>query len=135
MLHTVAMTSNLYSMQMIFKSAPWLEIMQVTFMRGVIVLGLMLLYLNLNLKSKVIDPINCSNLPLVAARVISGGINLYIGFVAINVFAVSTVGVVMCLKPALAIILGAVVLNEKRVTKDIVLTAAIIGSVLLVVCG
>ena len=104
-------------------------------MRGVIVLGLMLLYLNLNLKSKVIDPINCSNLPLVAARVISGGINLYIGFVAINVFAVSTVGVVMCLKPALAIILGAVVLNEKRVTKDIVLTAAIIGSVLLVVCG
>lgn len=135
MFHTVAMTCNLYSMQMIFKSAPWLEIMQVTFLRGVIVLCMMLLYLNCNLKSKVVDPINCSNLPFVVARVISGGICLYIGFVAINVFAVSTVGVVMCLKPALAMILGIFVLNEPKDAKDFITTAAIIGSVLLVICG
>ena len=95
----------------------------------------MFLYINRNLKSTLIDPINRRNVLPIAFRCFQGGVSVYIGFVSLNYFTVSTVGVVVSMKPVIACIIGILCLGERMLCKDIVSMCAILGAVVLIIFG
>ena len=95
----------------------------------------MFLYINRNLKSTLIDPINRRNVLPIAFRCFQGGVSVYIGFVSLNYFTVSTVGVVVSMKPVIACIIGILCLGERMLCKDIVSMSAILGAVVLIILG
>ena len=134
-MHTLVMSGNLYSMQMLFKAAPNMAIMQLTFLRGAVCTGMMMLYINRKLKATLIDPVTKQDVPSIAFRCFQSAISVYIGFVCINYFTVSTVGVVCSLKPIIACIIGVVALGESMSLRDVVSMAAILGAVFLIVFG
>lgn len=129
------MSGNLYAQQLIFKAAPQIAIMQLTFLRGAICTAMMLLYINRNIKKTLIDPVDRTSAPSIAFRCFQSGISVYIGFMCVQFFTVSTVGVVCSMKPIIACIIGVICLGEKMGCRDIVSMAAILGAVFLIIFG
>ena len=67
-IHTFVMSGNLYSQQLLFKAAPQMAIMQLTFLRGAVCTAMMMLYINRNLKATLIDPVTKKDVPSIAFR-------------------------------------------------------------------
>jgi len=68
-------------------------------------------------------------------RCVQGGISVYIGFMCVNYFTVSTVGVVCSLKPIIACMIGVLCMGERMSCKDVLSMGAILGAVFLVIFG
>jgi len=109
--------------------------MQLTFLRGVVCSIMVLLMINRNAKAILWDPVDRSSIGGIAFRSIQGAISVYIGFMSLNYFTVSTVGIVCALKPIIACVIGVTVLGERMGCFDVLSMTFILGAVLLVILG
>ena len=96
---------------------------------------MVLLMVNRQAKSKLIDPLNCKMLPSLIFRCLQGGFSVYISFSSLNFFNVSTVGIVCSLKPIIACIFGVIILGEKMGRRDVICMTAVFLAVFLVIFG
>ncbi len=110
-------------------------IMQLTFLRGAVCSILVLLTINRNAKSILIDAVDRRMVPSLIFRCLQGGLSVYISFASVNFFNVSTVGIVCSLKPMIACLFGLTLLGEKMGCKDFVFMVAIFTSVFLIIFG
>ena len=129
------MSGNLYAAQQLFARAEGVAIMQLTFLRGLVCAIMIMLMINRNAKSILIDPVTRQALPSIIFRCLQGGISVYISFSSINYFNVSTVGIVCSLKPIIACLLGVTVLGEHMSCKDVICMSAVFIAVFLVIFG
>lgn len=68
LIHTVLMSANLYCGKALFDLNPTADIMQITFVRGVLASLFMLVWLNKNLKHTLIDSVDLASLPSLIFR-------------------------------------------------------------------
>ena len=90
---------------------------------------------NIDVKKKLWDPIDCKTLPSLIFRCLQGGASVYISFSSTNFFNVSTVGIVCSLKPIIACLLGVMILRESMSIKDVVMMSGVFIAVFLVIFG
>ena len=109
--------------------------MQLTFMRGVVCSIMVLLMINRNMKSVMWDSVDRSSIGGIVFRSIQGAISVYISFMSLNYFTVSTVGIVCALKPIIACTIGVLLLGERMGCYDVMSMSLILGAVLLVIFG
>ena len=109
--------------------------MQLTFLRGVVCSVMVLLMINRNMKKVLWDPVDRKSIAGIAFRSLQGGISVYISFMSLNYFTVSTVGIVWALKPIIACTIGVLILGERMGCFDIASMALILGAVVLVILG
>ena len=107
------MAANNYAAQAVFKAAPTLSVMELTFVRGVLCSLFMLLWVNKDAKRVLIDGVERKSLGSLIFRCIQGGLSVMIAFMSIKYFSVSTVGIVCSLKPLIAMALSWAILRER----------------------
>jgi len=132
--HTVLMSGNMYATKQLFANSD-AAIMQLTFLRGAVCSVMVLLMLNRNIKSTLIDAVDRKAVPSLIFRCLQGGLSVYISFSSINYFNVSTVGIVCSLKPILACLFGLTLLGERMGCKDFFYMSAIFIAVFLIIFG
>lgn len=96
---------------------------------------MMLLMVNRNVKSTLIDPVDRKTLPGLVFRCLQSGVSVYISFMSVKYFNVSTVGIVCSLKPIIACLLSVFLLGEGMGLKDVISMSAVFIAVLLVILG
>ncbi len=133
-MHTVLMSANMYATKSLFAHTN-AAIMQLTFLRGAVCSILVLLTINRNIKSTLIDAVERRTVPSLIFRCLQGGISVYISFSSVNYFNVSTVGIVCSLKPIIACLFGLTLLGERMGCKDFVFMSAIFTAVFLIIFG
>ena len=100
LLYTVIMTTNNYVSKAIFVLNPNVNVFQLSFARGCIAFLMMMVKVNIRAKKELWDAfkrIETSKLPFLAFRCFQGGACLFIMFMAIKYFPVSTVSIVCVL--------------------------------------
>jgi drug/metabolite transporter (DMT)-like permease len=118
LIHTVLLTLNLYTNKGLFALNPGVTTLQFTFIRGVCCLLLGLLYGAGNLKKNLIDPIDSKTLPSLVFRCLQGALSVYISFMCIRYFDVSTVSIVISLAPIFVCLLAYFLLGERLKKND-----------------
>ena len=96
---------------------------------------MVLLMINRNMKQVLWDPVDRKSIAGIAFRSLQGGISVYISFMSLNYFTVSTVGIVCALKPIIACTIGVLVLGERMGCYDVLSMSFILGAVVLVILG
>jgi drug/metabolite transporter (DMT)-like permease len=107
------MSINLYTNKGLFNLNPVVGIMQFMFIRGVISTVLMTLWSYGSLKITFIDSIDKSNIASLVFRCLQGAISLFITFLSIKFFNVSTVGIVCSLTPLFVCLFAYFLLGER----------------------
>lgn len=135
LIHTVLLSGNMYAAQQLFREAGAASTMQLTFIRGAVCSLMMLLMVNRSAKSTLVDPVDRKTLPGLVFRCLQSGVSVYISFMSVKYFNVSTVGIVCSLKPIIACLLSVLLLSERMGWKDVLSMSAIFVAVLLVILG
>jgi len=109
--------------------------MQFTFLRGVCSTILMVIWGWGHLKHDLIDSVDRRSLPSLIFRCAQGGLSVFISFMCIKFFNVSTVGIVCSLTPLFVCMLAYFLLGERLKFFDQMALLAVFASVLLVILG
>ncbi len=117
-LHTVLMSVNLYVNKASFELNPLVGVLQFTFIRGVLCTALMLLWGAGHLKRDLVDAVDRKALPSLVFRCTQGGLSVFISFMCIKFFNVSTVGIVCSLTPLFVCLIAYWLLGERLKTFD-----------------
>jgi drug/metabolite transporter (DMT)-like permease len=110
-------------------------VLQFTFIRGLVSLILGLLWSSGKLKKELVDCIDRSNFPSLAFRCLQGALSVYISFMCVKYFDVSTVGVVCSLTPLFVCILAYFILGERMSRFEQLSILFIVAAVSLVMLG
>ena len=133
--HTVLMSVSLYTGKLLFDLNPTVGIMQLTFSRGLIASLMLVVYLNRNLKAVLIDGVDRDSLPSLVVRCLQGGTSVFISFMCIKYFNVSTVGIVCSLTPIVVCVLAYYLLGERMTAASVAALVCVFGAVVLVIMG
>jgi len=93
----------------------------------------MIALINVNLKQVLIDSVDRECLPSLLFRCIQGAFSIFISFMSLKYFNVSTVGIVCSLTPLIVCVIASFLLNEQMKLRDGVTLAGVFVAVMLVV--
>ena len=129
------MSVNLYVNKESFSMNPLVGVLQFTFIRGVICTIMMLVWGFGHLKHDLIDSVDRKSLPSLIFRCSQGGLSVFISFMCIKFFNVSTVGIVCSLTPLFVCLIAYWLLGERLKTFDQIALVAVFVSVCMVILG
>jgi drug/metabolite transporter (DMT)-like permease len=113
LVHSVLLSINLYTNKALFGLNPTVSVLQFTFARGLISVLLSLLMSHRNLKHELVDCVDRSSFPSLVFRCLQGALSVFISFMCIKYFDVSTVGIVCSLTPLFVCLLAYFMLGER----------------------
>lgn len=135
LIHTVLMSINLYAGKAMFDLNPTVGIMQLTFSRGFMATILLVAVLNTDLKATLVDGVDRSSVGSLVLRCLQGGLSVFISFMCIKYFNVSTVGIVCSLTPLIVVVMAYFMLGEQMKLKSMIALLFIFLAVILVILG
>ena len=133
--HTVLLSLNLYTCRALFSENPNMGTMQLTFVRGVISTIIMFAWLNKGLKKALFHTVDRKSAGALAFRCTQGGLSVFISFMSVKYFPVSTVGIVCSLTPLFVCVMAYFLLGERMRIFDWAALVAVFVSVSLVILG
>lgn len=113
LIHTVLLSVNLYTNKDLFGRNPLISVVQFTFIRGLCCVLMSLALGFRNLKHDLVDNVDRKSLPSLVFRCVQGALSVFISFMCIKYFDVSTVGVVCALQPVIVCLLAYFMLGER----------------------
>ena len=137
-LYTTIMSSNNYVSQGLIQTAPTMNVWQISFARGAIAFIMMMLKINTNAKKELWDvwrKIETAAIPFLIFRCFQAGASLFIMFVCVQYFPVSTVGIVCCLAHPLTMLLAWVFLDEDVTKEDMLSIFVVFCAVCAIILG
>lgn len=135
LLHTVLMSVNLYVNKASFALNPLVGVLQFTFLRGVLATAMMLFWGYGHLRHDLVDAVDRAQLPALVFRCSQGGLSVFISFMCIKFFNVSTVGIVCSLTPLFVCLIAYWLLGERLKMFDQCALVFVFISVCLVILG
>lgn len=93
----------------------------------------MLALINVNLKKTLVDSVDRENLPSLLFRCTQGAFSIFISFMSLKYFNVSTVGIVCSLTPLIVCVIASFLLNERMKVRDAITLACVFIAVMLVI--
>lgn len=135
LIHSVLLSINLYVNKVLFGLSPTVSVIQFTFVRGLCSVILSLLMANRNLKHVLIDCVDRSSLLSLVFRCLQGALSVFISFLCIKYFDVSTVGIVCSLTPLFVCFFAHFMLGERLKKSDQVALIFVVACVCLVMLG
>lgn len=93
----------------------------------------MIALINVNLKKVLYDSVDRECLPSLLFRCIQGAFSIFISFMSLKYFNVSTVGIVCSLSPLIVCVIASFLLNERMKSRDVVTLAGVFSAVVLVI--
>lgn len=120
---------------MLFETNPDVTILQFTFVRGAVSMILGLMWSYGNLRRELYDNIDRSAIPALAFRCSQGALSVYISFLCIKYFSVSTVGVVCSMTPLFVCILAYLLLGERLARYELMSILFVVAAIILVMLG
>jgi len=133
-IHGVISAVNFFVVKAAFDRNPDMSPWQMTLARASVSCLIMLIWLNINLKTALIDNVDRSTVPSLVFRCLQGAISVTITFTCLKYLPVSTVGIVNRMQPAIVVFIAFFVLSERLKSFDILtLILATAGAVLIVV--
>ena len=137
-MYTVTMASNNYVSKALFEINPTVNVWQLAFPRGAIAFLMMMLKVNTKAKEELwdaCDSIDRKLLPFLIFRCFQGGASLFIMFVCIKYFPVSTVGIVCCLAHPITMVLAYVFLEDIVTWQDVLSLIVVFIAVTVIMLG
>ena len=92
----------------------------------------MLALINVNLKKVLVDSVDRENLPSLLFRCVQGAFSIFISFMSLKFFNVSTVGIVCSLTPLIVCVIAAFLLNERMKQRDVLTLSGVFIAVILI---
>jgi len=135
LIHSVLLTIGLYVNKVLFGLNPTVSVIQFTFVRGFCSAILSLLMANRNLRYELIDCVDRSSVFSLAFRCLQGALSVFISFICIKYFDVSTVGIVCSLTPLFVCMLAYFLLGERLKRPDQISLIFVVACVCLVMLG
>ena len=133
--YTLKMTTILYITKALYALNPDIEVLQVTSMKALISILILVLVLNVNLKHIMYDRVDPDAKGALAFKTIQSTASIFITYNAMKYFSVSTVGVVCSLTPLIACILAALILKERLSCWTVSSVFIVLACVMLVIFG
>ena len=93
----------------------------------------MLALINVNLKKTLVDSVDRANLPSLLFRCTQGAFSIFISFMSLKYFNVSTVGIVCSLTPLIVCVIASFLLDEKMKVRDAITLAGVFIAAMLVI--
>ena len=134
-IYTLKMTGILYITKGLYQLNPGIEVLQITALKAVISVLILLVCLNSNLKYVMYDRIDPDAKGALAFKTIQSTVSIFISYNAMKYFSVSTVGVVCSLTPLVACVLAAIILKEKLTCWTVSSIFIVLACVLMVIFG
>ena len=135
LMYTVVMSTNNYVSKAIFTLNPNVDVFQLSFARGCIAFLMMMVKINKRAKIELwekLKEVETAKLPYLAFRCFQGGACLFIMFMAIKYFPVSTVGIVCVLAQPLTLMLAYLFLDENVTCFDVMTLIFVLSCVLVI---
>ena len=129
------MTAILYITKGLYAINPDIEVLQVTSMKALISVAILILVLNRKLKHIMYDSVDPNAKFALAFKTSQSTASIFISYTAMKYFSVSTVGVVCSLTPLVACMLAAVILKEKLTFWTVFSVFIVLCCVLMVIFG
>lgn len=135
LIHSVLLSINLYTNKALFGLNPAVSVLQFTFARGLCSVLLSLLMSRGNLRHELVDCVDRSSLPSLVFRCLQGALSVFISFMCMKYFDVSTVGIVCSLTPLFVCLLAYFMLGERLKRSDQMALVFVVACVCLVMLG
>jgi drug/metabolite transporter (DMT)-like permease len=103
--------------------------------RSVVSCLLLALYLNKNLKNVMFDSVKSDSVPGLVVRTLTGNVAIFINFMSVKYFPLTTVAMMINCAPILTLILVVPILDEKVKLKDVICVIAAFLAIGLVILG
>ncbi len=103
--------------------------------RSVVSCILLAIYLNGNLKNVMFDSVAPDSVPGLAVRTLTGNVAIFINFMSVKYFPLTTVAMMINCAPILTLILVGPILDEKVKLKDAICCIAAFLAIGLVILG
>jgi drug/metabolite transporter (DMT)-like permease len=129
------MTSILYITKFLYELNPDIEVLQVTSMKALISVGILVLALNVKLKYVMYDRVDPDSKWALAFKSCQTTSSIFISYTAMKYFSVSTAGVVCSLTPLVACILAALILKERLTFWTIFSVVIVLSCVMMILFG
>jgi len=135
LVHSVLLSINLYTNKALFGLNPLVSVLQFTFVRGLISVLLSLVMSHRKLRHDLVDCVDRETFPSLMFRCLQGALSVFISFMCIKYFDVSTVGIVCSLTPLFVCLLAYFVLGERLKRFDLAALFFVVACVSLVMLG
>ena len=137
-IYTILLAANNYAQLALFKYAPTISTIQLTFIRGLMCALVVLVMLTMrgqSWKKELYSAIDETTIKPLIFRSASSGTCVFIAFISIKYFNVSTVGIVCALKPILTVIMAYFLLSVPVSFLDGLSNGISLGAISLVILG
>ena len=134
-IYTLKLTGILYITKGLYQLNPGIEVLQITALKAVISVLILLVCLNSNLKYVMYDRVDPDAKGALAFKTVQSTASIFISYNAMKYFTVSTVGVVCSLTPLVACVLAALILKEKLTCWTVSSIFIVLSCVLMVIFG
>ena len=134
-IYTLKLTGILYITKGLYQLNPGIEVLQITALKAVISVLILLVCLNSNLKYVMYDRVDPDAKGALAFKTVQSTASIFISYNAMKYFTVSTVGVVCSLTPLVASVLAALILKEKLTCWTVSSIFIVLSCVLMVIFG
>lgn len=135
LIHTVLLSVNLYTNKDLFARNPTASLVQFTFIRGLFCFLFSLMMGVGSLKRDLYSNVDSRCLPSLVFRCVQGALSVFISFMCIKYFEVSTVGITCALQPVIVCLLAYFVLGERMRRFDQLSLVLLVVCVSLVILG
>ena len=122
----------------LFSQTQGVSTFQLTFIRGIIcacLVVLMLLVKGESIRGRLVAPVDRQNVKPLFLRAFQSALCVYIAFMSIKYFNVSTVGIVCSLKPIITCVIAVALMGEKMGISDVISNALGLLAIMLVIVG
>lgn len=133
--YTLKMTAILYITKALYGLNPDIEVLQVTMMKALISIGILIFMLNIKLKHVMYDTIDPESKWALAFKSVQTCVSIFIQYNAMKHFSVSTTAVVCSLTPLIACLLAVLFLKEKLTPWTIASVMIVLGCVMMIIFG
>lgn len=129
------MTGILYVTKGLYVLNPNIEVLQITSMKALISIAVLILVLNRNLKYIMWDRVDPDAYGALGFKTVQSTCSIFISYNAMKYFSVSMVAVVCSLTPLIACVLAWLILKEKLTLWTILSVAFVVSCVMFVIFG
>ena len=133
--YTLKMTAILYITKGLYELNPEIEVLQVTALKALISIIILIVFLNVKLKHIMYDSIDPDSKYALAFKSCQTTVSIFIAYNAMKYFSVSTTGVVCSLVPLIACCLAALILKEKLTFYTIFSVVIVLSCVMMIIFG
>ena len=133
--YTLKMTAILYVTKTLYELNPGIQVLQVTSMKAIISILLLLICLNRKLKHIMYDTIDPESKWALAFKSCQTTLSIFISYNAMKYFTVSMTGIVCSLTPLIACILAALILKERLTFWTVFAVIIVLSCVMMIIFG